>query len=61
MELTRITSDIWQLPFPVGNVHIVRLPDGYALIDTGVPGSAPRSWKRSGSSAPGPRTYGGSC
>ncbi|MFI5941020.1 MBL fold metallo-hydrolase [Streptomyces uncialis] len=41
MELTRITSDVWQVPFPVGNVHIVRLPDGYALIDTGVPGSAP--------------------
>ncbi|MFJ7418863.1 MBL fold metallo-hydrolase [Streptomyces uncialis] len=41
MELTRITSDVRQLPFPVGNVHIVRPPDGYALIDTGVPGSAP--------------------
>ncbi|GAA2938332.1 MBL fold metallo-hydrolase [Streptomyces enissocaesilis] len=41
MELTRITPAVWQLPFPVGHVHVVRLPDGYALIDTGVPGSAP--------------------
>ncbi|MET9570559.1 MBL fold metallo-hydrolase [Streptomyces virginiae] len=41
MELTRITPVVWQIPFPVGHVHIVRLPDGYALIDTGVPGSAP--------------------
>lgn len=29
------------MPFPLGHVHIVRLPDGYALIDTGPPGSAP--------------------
>ncbi|MGW0561585.1 MBL fold metallo-hydrolase [Streptomyces sp. NPDC003016] len=41
MELIQITPAVWQLPFPVGHVHIVRLPDGYALIDTGVPGSAP--------------------
>ncbi|WKK23484.1 MBL fold metallo-hydrolase [Streptomyces olivoreticuli] len=41
MELTQITPAVWQLPFPVGHVHLVRLPDGYALIDTGVPGSAP--------------------
>ncbi|MCL2734330.1 MAG: MBL fold metallo-hydrolase [Actinomycetia bacterium] len=41
MELTQITPSVWQLPFPVGHVHFVRLPDGYALVDTGVPGSAP--------------------
>ncbi|MGW5849943.1 MBL fold metallo-hydrolase [Streptomyces sp. NPDC055254] len=41
MELIQITPTVWQLPLPVGHVHIVRLPDGYALIDTGVPGSAP--------------------
>ncbi|MCX4632972.1 MBL fold metallo-hydrolase [Streptomyces sp. NBC_01443] len=41
MELIQITPAVWQLPFPVGHAHIVRLPDGYALIDTGVPGSAP--------------------
>ncbi|MFJ7255163.1 MBL fold metallo-hydrolase [Streptomyces sp. NPDC098085] len=41
MQLIRITADIWQLPFPVGHVHIVRVPDGFALIDTGMPGSAP--------------------
>ncbi|MFI1801620.1 MBL fold metallo-hydrolase [Streptomyces sp. NPDC020379] len=41
MEPVQITSAVWQLPFPVGHVHVVRLADGYALIDTGVPGSAP--------------------
>nr|WSW48781.1 MBL fold metallo-hydrolase [Streptomyces sp. NBC_01001] len=41
MELIQITPAVWQLPFPVGHAHIVRLPDGYGLIDTGVPGSAP--------------------
>lgn len=41
MELIQITPSIWQLPLPVGHVHIVRLPDGYALVDTSVPGSAP--------------------
>ncbi|MCX4679349.1 MBL fold metallo-hydrolase [Streptomyces sp. NBC_01433] len=41
MKPLRITPVIWQLPFPVGHVHLVRLPDGYALIDTGMPGSAP--------------------
>ncbi|MFI6444630.1 MBL fold metallo-hydrolase [Kitasatospora sp. NPDC050543] len=41
MELIQLTPAVWQLPFAVGHVHLVRLPDGYALIDTGVPGSAP--------------------
>ncbi|MCX4845591.1 MBL fold metallo-hydrolase [Streptomyces sp. NBC_00893] len=41
MELSQVTPAVWQLAFPVGHVHFVRLPDGYALIDTGVPGSAP--------------------
>jgi glyoxylase-like metal-dependent hydrolase (beta-lactamase superfamily II) len=41
MELTQVTSAVWQLAFPVGHVHLVRLPDGYALIDTAMPGSAP--------------------
>lgn len=39
MELTRITPNVWQLAFPVGHVHLVRIPDGYALVDTAVPGS----------------------
>ncbi|MGP8302519.1 MBL fold metallo-hydrolase [Streptomyces inhibens] len=40
--LTEITSAVWQLPFPVGHVYIVALPDdGYAVVDTGIPGSAP--------------------
>ncbi|MGW1377599.1 MBL fold metallo-hydrolase [Streptomyces sp. NPDC002446] len=39
---TRITPTVWQLPFPVGHVYAVALPDdGYALVDTGIPGSAP--------------------
>ncbi|MGW7410898.1 MBL fold metallo-hydrolase [Streptomyces sp. NPDC054863] len=41
MELTQVAPTVWQLAFPVGHVHFVRLPDGYALIDTAVPGSAP--------------------
>lgn len=40
---SRSPPTIWQFPFAVGHVHAVRLPDGYALIDTGVPGSARRS------------------
>ncbi|MEV7377114.1 MBL fold metallo-hydrolase [Streptomyces lydicus] len=40
--LTRITPTVWQLAFPVGHVYAVALPDdGFALVDTGVPGSAP--------------------
>ncbi|WP_329152063.1 MBL fold metallo-hydrolase [Streptomyces sp. NBC_01456] len=40
--LTRITRTVWHLPFPVGHVYLVALPDeGYAAVDTGVPGSAP--------------------
>lgn len=39
---TEITPTVWQLPFPVGHVYLVALPDdGYALVDTGIPGSAP--------------------
>ncbi|MFG1867276.1 MBL fold metallo-hydrolase [Micromonospora arborensis] len=41
MALTQVSPTVWQLAFPVGHVHVVRLPDGYALIDTAVPGSAP--------------------
>ncbi|MEV8475687.1 MBL fold metallo-hydrolase [Streptomyces sp. NPDC051173] len=41
MEPLQIAAAVWQLPFPVGHVHAVRLLDGYALVDTGVPGSAP--------------------
>ncbi|MGA4881063.1 MBL fold metallo-hydrolase [Streptomyces lydicamycinicus] len=40
--LTEITPTVWQLAFPVGHVYLVALPDdGYAAVDTGVPGSAP--------------------
>ncbi|GAA0485116.1 MBL fold metallo-hydrolase [Streptomyces olivaceiscleroticus] len=48
MEPIQLTPSIWQFPFPVGHVYAVRLPaddsagrPGYALVDTGVPGSAP--------------------
>ncbi|TJZ51030.1 MBL fold metallo-hydrolase [Streptomyces piniterrae] len=42
VTLTEITPDVWQLPFPVGHVYLVALPeDGYAAVDTGIPGSAP--------------------
>ncbi|MCM2386720.1 MBL fold metallo-hydrolase [Streptomyces albipurpureus] len=41
MELTQVAHAIWQLAFPVGHVYFVRLPDGYGLIDTAMPGSAP--------------------
>ncbi|MFG2832128.1 MBL fold metallo-hydrolase [Streptomyces sp. NPDC048434] len=40
--LIEITPTVWQLPFPVGHVYVVALPDdGYAVVDTGIPGSAP--------------------
>lgn len=41
MELSHVTPAVRQLAFPLGHVHFVRLPDGYALIDTDMPGSAP--------------------
>ncbi|WP_444951493.1 MBL fold metallo-hydrolase [Micromonospora ureilytica] len=40
MDLIQVSPTVWQLAFPVGHVHFVRLPDGYALIDTAIPGSA---------------------
>ncbi len=41
-SLTQVAPHVWQLPFPVGHVHVVALPDGgYAAVDTAVPGSAP--------------------
>ncbi|MBQ1019213.1 MBL fold metallo-hydrolase [Micromonospora sp. D93] len=41
MDLTQVSPTVWQLAFPVGHVYFVRLADGYALIDTAVPGSTP--------------------
>jgi glyoxylase-like metal-dependent hydrolase (beta-lactamase superfamily II) len=41
MDLNQITPTIWQLPLPVGHVHLVRRERGYAAIDTGVPGTTP--------------------
>lgn len=40
MDLTQVNPAVWQLALPVGHVYLVRLPDGYAVIDTAVPGSA---------------------
>ncbi|MFE1173753.1 MBL fold metallo-hydrolase [Streptomyces sp. NPDC058773] len=40
--LTEITPTVRQLAFPVGHVYLITLPDdGYAVVDTGIPGSAP--------------------
>jgi glyoxylase-like metal-dependent hydrolase (beta-lactamase superfamily II) len=39
METVQVTSDIWLLPFPVGQVYAVRRPGGFALVDTGPAGS----------------------
>ncbi|MFI7100352.1 hypothetical protein ACIBK8_13440 [Streptomyces sp. NPDC050161] len=40
--LIPVTETIRHLPFPVGHVYLVALPgDGYAAVDTSVPGSAP--------------------
>ncbi|MFE9422465.1 MBL fold metallo-hydrolase [Kitasatospora sp. NPDC006697] len=41
MDLIELTPTVWQLPLPVGHVHLVRLEDGFAAVDTGVPGTAP--------------------
>jgi glyoxylase-like metal-dependent hydrolase (beta-lactamase superfamily II) len=37
----QITPVIWQVPFLMGHVYLVRLLAGYAAVDTGVPGSGP--------------------
>jgi glyoxylase-like metal-dependent hydrolase (beta-lactamase superfamily II) len=37
----RLTPTIWQVPFPMGHVYLVRLRTGFAAVDTGVPGSGP--------------------
>ncbi|MER7985845.1 MBL fold metallo-hydrolase [Streptomyces noursei] len=40
--LRQLAPHVWQLPFPVGHVYLVALSDdGYAAVDTGLPGSAP--------------------
>ena len=41
MEPVEVTDGVWQLPLAVGHVYAVRLGDGLALVDTGMPGSAP--------------------
>ncbi|MCZ0975371.1 MBL fold metallo-hydrolase [Streptomyces albulus] len=42
MDLRQLAPHVWQLPFPVGHVHLVALSDdAYAAVDTGLPGSAP--------------------
>ncbi|MEN3359285.1 MAG: hypothetical protein V7637_3267 [Mycobacteriales bacterium] len=37
----QLTPVIWQVPFPMGHVYLVRLLDGFAAVDTGLPGSGP--------------------
>ncbi|WP_030902097.1 MBL fold metallo-hydrolase [Streptomyces sp. NRRL F-5126] len=42
MTLIQLGSRVWQLPLPVSHVHLVRLGGGgFAVVDTGVAGSAP--------------------
>lgn len=41
MDLIELTPTVWQLPLPIGHVHLVRREDGFAVVDTGVPGTAP--------------------
>ncbi|MBT2385061.1 MBL fold metallo-hydrolase [Streptomyces sp. ISL-11] len=38
METTQVTDNIWMFRFPVGQAYALRLPDGWALVDTGLPG-----------------------
>ncbi|MFI9718811.1 MBL fold metallo-hydrolase [Streptomyces sp. NPDC052396] len=40
METTQVTPDIWMFRFTAGQAYALRLPDGWALIDTGLPGHA---------------------
>jgi glyoxylase-like metal-dependent hydrolase (beta-lactamase superfamily II) len=39
--LVQLTPAIWQVPFPMGHVFLIRLDDGFAAVDTGLPGSGP--------------------
>ncbi|MEV5507488.1 MBL fold metallo-hydrolase [Streptomyces orinoci] len=41
METTQLTADIWMFRFTAGQAYALRLPEGWALIDTGLPGHAP--------------------
>jgi glyoxylase-like metal-dependent hydrolase (beta-lactamase superfamily II) len=41
MEPLQLSGRVWQLAFPVGHAYVVQRAEGFALIDTGVPGSAP--------------------
>jgi glyoxylase-like metal-dependent hydrolase (beta-lactamase superfamily II) len=38
MDISPVTNDIWMLRFPVVQSYAVRLPDGWALVDTGLAG-----------------------
>ncbi|WP_405741008.1 MBL fold metallo-hydrolase [Streptomyces sp. NBC_01525] len=55
-ELRQLADTVWQLPFAVGHVHLVALPgDGFAAVDTGMPGSAPAILDALGRLGAGPR------
>ncbi|MEV4438167.1 MBL fold metallo-hydrolase [Streptomyces sp. NPDC049577] len=40
METTEVIPGIWMLRFPVGQAYAIRVPDGWALVDTGSAGYA---------------------
>ncbi|GGP68801.1 MBL fold metallo-hydrolase [Streptomyces abikoensis] len=44
IETSQVTPDIWMMTFTVGQAYAVRLPgaEGWALVDTGLPGHAER-------------------
>ncbi|MCC3779696.1 MBL fold metallo-hydrolase [Streptomyces sp. UNOB3_S3] len=44
MQTSQVTPDIWMMTFTVGQAYAVRLPgaEGWALVDTGLPGHAER-------------------
>ena len=36
-----LNAAIWQVPLPMGHAYLARRLDGFAVVDTGVPGSGP--------------------
>ncbi|MBH1938849.1 MBL fold metallo-hydrolase [Streptomyces sp. AV19] len=38
LQARQVTPDIWMLEFTVGQAYAVRLPDGWAMVDTGLGG-----------------------
>jgi len=41
MDPIPVSDAVWRLPLPLAHCHLVRIDDGYAVIDAGAPGTAP--------------------